>query len=94
MQRFDKFGRKAASTDRVFTLRNNTRREARKICEEKKLRLDSGLPIPIISVKQEWGSDDNETKNGADHRTSDTTPVTTAPDHVFAAAAESAACAD
>lgn len=50
MQRYDKYGRKAASTDKVFTLRNNTRREARNICAAKNLGT-----IPIVSVDQVGG---------------------------------------
>lgn len=88
MQRFDKYGRKAASTDKVFTLRNNTRREARKICKEKNLG-----NIPIVSVKREQGSDESQEISTNGHQPNDTA-VASEIDYVPIAAEESAVCAD
>jgi hypothetical protein len=44
LQRYDKFGRKKASTDKVFSRRNNARRDAIKISRKE------GVTIPILSV--------------------------------------------
>jgi hypothetical protein len=44
LQRYDKFGRKKASTDKVFSRRNNARRDAIRICRKE------GVTVPILSV--------------------------------------------
>jgi hypothetical protein len=45
LRRFDKYGRRAWAPEKVFTRRNNTRREALRLRRDKQLG-----DIPIISV--------------------------------------------